>query len=231
MRSALLAVLIAALVIALPASRVHAAPADSTLQGLPLSIDGTFGDSWGETITIGRLLPGVYHLVSTAGWEGVGFLQNGRYDGVFRTASPARNARGHQVILSRDDGALEVHTTNEGSDQTTIDIWHRRQEHFPNGPLEARDEYPYVEQLPEVVLKVPASYPAEARKAGIQGTVMLQALVMEDGTVLDTKILKGIPLLDDAAVDCVRQWRFKPALDKGKPVPVWVAVPIKFSLH
>jgi len=231
MRSAALALVIVALRISLLACVVHAAPADSTLLGFPPSMDGTFGDSQGATITIGRLLPGVYHLVSTAGWEGVGFLQNGRYDGVFRAASPAGNVRGRHLILSRDDGALEVHTTNEGSDQTTTEVWHRRQEHFPNGPLEAQDQYPYVEELPQAVLKVPAAYPAEARKAGIQGTVMVQALVMEDGTVLDTKILKGIPLLDDAALDCVRQWRFKPALAKGKPVPVWVAVPIKFSLH
>jgi TonB family protein len=231
MRSAVLAVLPAALGTWLLASPAHAAPADSTSWGTSLSIDGTYGDSQGETITIGRILPGVYHLVSTAGWEGVGFLQNGRYDGVFRTVSPARNAGGSHVILSRDDGALEVHTTNEGSDQTTIDIWHRRQAHFPNGPPEAQNEYPYVEELPQAVLKVPASYPAEARRAGIQGTVMVQALVMEDGTVLDTKILKSIPILDDAAADCVRQWRFKPALAKGKPVPVWVAVPIKFTLH
>src|SRR5262245_6067849 len=169
MRSAVLLLVIAALRISLLASGVHAAPADSTLLGLDLAIDGTFGDSQGATITIGRLLPGVYHLVSAAGWEGVGFLQNGRYEGVFRTASLAQapSRRGRHVILPRDDGALEVHTTNEGSDQTTIDIWHRRQTHFPNGPLEAQSEYPYVEQLPEEVLKVKAAYSGQARKEGM----------------------------------------------------------------
>ena len=102
----------------------------------------------------------------------------------------------------------------------------------PNeGELPKLGEYIYVEQLPEAVTKVPPEYPEEARRAGVQGTVMVQARVMEDGTVGDAKIVKSIPLLDDAAAACVRQWRFKPALAKGKPVSVWVAVPIQFSLH
>jgi len=49
--------------------------------------------------------------------------------------------------------------------------------------------------------------------------------------VVDTKVVKSIPMLDAAAVACVRQWIFKPALSKGQPVSVWVAVPVKFSLH
>jgi len=43
--------------------------------------------------------------------------------------------------------------------------------------------------------------------------------------------VKSIPALDDAAAACVLQWRFKPAMSKGAPVGVWVAVPVHFSLH
>jgi TonB family protein len=43
--------------------------------------------------------------------------------------------------------------------------------------------------------------------------------------------VKSIPGLDEAAMACLRQWRFKPALAKGQPVVVWVGVPVKFSLH
>jgi len=46
-----------------------------------------------------------------------------------------------------------------------------------------------------------------------------------------TRVLKSIPQLDAAAVRAVRKWRFQPALSDGKPVVVWVAVPVKFSLH
>lgn len=55
--------------------------------------------------------------------------------------------------------------------------------------------------------------------------------MIEDGTVSDTRITGSIPELDAAAAQAVRQWRFKPAQSKGQPVAVWVAVPIKFSLH
>lgn len=92
-------------------------------------------------------------------------------------------------------------------------------------------DYVYVEELPEAIGKVPPKYPLVARKAGVDGTVLVQALVGRDGRVHDTRIVKSIPMLDTAAVEAVRQWTFKPALAKGKPVAVWVAVPVRFTLH
>lgn len=91
-------------------------------------------------------------------------------------------------------------------------------------------EYVYVEELPEALYKVPPSYPDEARRAGVDGTVLVQALIGKDGHVKDTRITNSIPMLDDAAVRAVRQWTFVPAKSKDKPVAVWVAVPVKFSL-
>lgn len=92
-------------------------------------------------------------------------------------------------------------------------------------------EFVYVEELPEAVTKVPPEYPDIARQSGIEGTVQLQALVGKDGRVKDVKVVKGIPVLDDAAVMAVKQWVFKPALTNNKPVAVWVAVPVRFSLR
>jgi periplasmic protein TonB len=92
-------------------------------------------------------------------------------------------------------------------------------------------EYVYVEELPEAVSKVQPLYPDLAREAGVDGTVMVQALVGKDGKIKDTKVVKSIPMLDQSAVTAVRQWVFKPALSNNKPVAVWVAVPVKFSLH
>ena len=59
----------------------------------------------------------------------------------------------------------------------------------------------------------------------------VQALVGKDGRVKDTRVVKSIPMLDTPAVMAVKQWVFKPALSNNKPVAVWVAVPVKFSLH
>ena len=61
--------------------------------------------------------------------------------------------------------------------------------------------------------------------------MVVQALVGKDGRVKDTKVVKSVPVLDDAAVSAVKRWVFKPALSNNKPVAVWVAVPVKFSLN
>ncbi|NOT35004.1 MAG: energy transducer TonB [Candidatus Eisenbacteria bacterium] len=92
-------------------------------------------------------------------------------------------------------------------------------------------EYVYVEELPEAVTKVPPAYPDMAREANVDGTVLVQALVGKNGKVIDVKVVKSIPMLDQAAAEAVRKWIFKPALSNNKPVAVWVAVPVKFSLH
>lgn len=96
--------------------------------------------------------------------------------------------------------------------------------------MPAFGEFVYVEELPEAITKVAPEYPDIARQSGIEGTVMIQALVGKDGKVRDTKVVKSIPVLDDAAVRAVKEWVFKPALTNNKPVAVWVAVPVRFAL-
>jgi protein TonB len=92
-------------------------------------------------------------------------------------------------------------------------------------------EYVYVEELPEAITKVAPIYPDIAREAGVDGVVLVQALVGKDGHVKDVRVVKDIPMLKEAAVTAVRQWVFKPALSNNKPVAVWVAVPVRFSLN
>jgi protein TonB len=92
-------------------------------------------------------------------------------------------------------------------------------------------EYVYVEELPEAITKAQPVYPDLAREAGVDGTVMVQALVGKDGKVKDTKVVKSIPMLDQSAEAAVKQWVFKPALSNNKPVAVWVAVPVTFRLR
>jgi len=75
---------------------------------------------------------------------------------------------------------------------------------------------------------VRGNYPDIARQAGVEGTVVVQALVGTDGNVRDTRIVRSIPMLNGAALEAVRQWRFKPAATGGKPVATWVSVPISF---
>ena len=92
-------------------------------------------------------------------------------------------------------------------------------------------DYVYVTQLPEAIERTVPEFPLTARQAGVSGTVMVQVLVLADGTVGDTHVIKSIPPLDDAAVSCVRKWKFKPAQNDKGATPVWVAIPVTFTLH
>lgn len=75
-------------------------------------------------------------------------------------------------------------------------------------------------------------YPEIARDAGIEGRVVVQAFISEKGEVLETFILSGMPAtgLDEAAAKGVRRTRFKPAVQRDKPIAVWMAFPINFTL-
>ncbi len=92
-------------------------------------------------------------------------------------------------------------------------------------------EYVYTDELPEKITHVQPVYPDIAREAGVDGTVMVQALVGKDGRVKDVRVVKSIPMLDQAAITAVKGWVFKPALSNNKPVAVWVGCPVKFSLR
>ncbi len=76
-------------------------------------------------------------------------------------------------------------------------------------------------------------YPQEAKDAGIEGTIIVHAFVDENGQVQETKILKGIPNtgFDEAAVAAIKGVSFEPAKDEGKPVGIWISVPVNFKLN
>ncbi|MCG8605648.1 TonB family protein [bacterium] len=75
-------------------------------------------------------------------------------------------------------------------------------------------------------------YPEIARKAGIEGRVIVQVLVSEKGEVVKTRVIKslGHSGCDEAAVEAIRKVKWKPALQRDKPVKVWVAIPVIFKL-
>jgi len=61
--------------------------------------------------------------------------------------------------------------------------------------------------------------------------VLVRVLVGEDGFVKDQIIIQSVPMLDDAAASAAQTAVFKPALQKDKPVAVWMVIPIEFKLH
>jgi periplasmic protein TonB len=77
---------------------------------------------------------------------------------------------------------------------------------------------------------VAPTYPPEAGRARIQGTVVLWAVIGKDGSVEDVRVESGLPILAQAAIDAVKQWRYKPYLLNGEPVEVDSRITINFTL-
>jgi protein TonB len=83
---------------------------------------------------------------------------------------------------------------------------------------------------PEKLHHVNPTYPPIALSARVEGIVILEALIGEDGRVRDVRVLRSTPLLDGAAADAVKQWRFRPTLLNEQAVPVLMTVTVSFSL-
>jgi periplasmic protein TonB len=84
---------------------------------------------------------------------------------------------------------------------------------------------------PQKVHHVAPTYPPIAQAARVSGTVILDALIAEDGSVRDVKVMRSVTLLDAAAIEAVRQWRFTPTLLNGVPVQVIMTVTVTFNLN
>jgi TonB family protein len=98
---------------------------------------------------------------------------------------------------------------------------------FAAGAVRAEGEI----QPPKLVKETAPVYPEAARVAGVQGVVILSVKTDETGKVADTMVLRSIPLLDQAAIDAVRQWVYEPFLQDGKPVPIVFTVTVRFLLQ
>lgn len=86
-------------------------------------------------------------------------------------------------------------------------------------------------KAPMKVKHVNPVYPEQAQQARVQGVVVCEAVIDRDGKVADAKILRSIPLLDEAALAALRQWEFEPTLLNGEPVPIIMTVTVNFSLQ
>jgi len=91
-----------------------------------------------------------------------------------------------------------------------------------------------VAQLPEPprkIVDVRPVYPEIARNARVEGTVILEAVLDTSGNVTQLRVVRSIPLLDQAALDAVRRWRYSPTMYGGRPVSVLMTITIRFTLN
>jgi protein TonB len=81
-----------------------------------------------------------------------------------------------------------------------------------------------------LIRKVNPTYPPLARQARISGTVILRAVISKDGSIENLSLVSGHPMLAPAAIDAVKQWKYKPYLLNGEPVEVDTEVQVNFTL-
>ncbi|MEM9763613.1 MAG: energy transducer TonB [Pseudomonadota bacterium] len=98
----------------------------------------------------------------------------------------------------------------------------------PEGPIHVGGDV----NPPEKLHYPPPQYTEIARKARVQGVVIVQAIIDKTGSVNNVKVLKGLPMgLDEEAVKAIKQWKFKPATLNGKPVDVYYNLTVNFRLQ
>lgn len=99
----------------------------------------------------------------------------------------------------------------------------------PSGPKVVFIPY---DDPPVAMTPIRPKYPEIAQEAGIEGVVVVQAFIDEKGRVKETLILKGVPNtgLDEAAMQAIRNTRFRPAKQRERAVGVWISIPVNFRL-
>ncbi len=127
-----------------------------------------------------------------------------------------------EIVPSSDPGAEETigETVFDPADRVAVPV--------PTRPTGYVDFY---DRPPVLVERVDPVYPEMARQAELEGVVLLKVGIDEHGRVREAVVLQSIDGLDEAALEAIYHWRFEPAMQRDIPVPVWYAVPIRFSLR
>jgi protein TonB len=104
---------------------------------------------------------------------------------------------------------------------------------LPPAPVRAQAPLPVGGDIkpPMKIKDATPAYPAVARAAQVQGIVIVRATIGPDGKVQDAQILRSVRLLDEAALDAVRQWEYTPTLLNGTPIAIVMTVTVNFRLR
>jgi len=87
-----------------------------------------------------------------------------------------------------------------------------------------------VEQA-QLISRIEPRYPPLAAQIHLEGTVRLHAIISRDGSIRSLEVVSGHPLLDQAALDAVRQWRYHPTMLDGEPIEVETTITVVFQLR
>jgi len=132
------------------------------------------------------------------------------------------------VLATREEMAEIVapEISTQAGDDIVVDI--AEEDYLPS-----IDEFVPVEIIAEMIYYETPPYPRLAEQAGLEGLVWVKALVGSDGAVRDAVVYKssGTPSLDDAAIAAAPKCKFKPAIQNGRPVAMWVTYKVEFILQ
>ncbi len=144
---------------------------------------------------------------------------------IHRPPPPARPAI---PVASEDEDIPDELTI----DETEIDFSQPVEELPPPPPEEEEPIVPFhaLSEKPEVIKRVEPKYPELARKAGIEGMVVVKVLINTKGRVEKVEVIKSHPMLDDAAIAAAKQFVFKPGKQRDRYVKVWMTIPFTFKL-
>ena len=132
------------------------------------------------------------------------------------------------VPIESEDEDLADDLTIEETDLESFEAWDAP----PPPPEGPRVKFIPYDDPPKPLTLIKPKYPEIAQEAGIEGTVIVQVFIDKKGRVKETSILQGIPNtgLDEAAIEAIRNTRFKPAKQRERAVGVWISIPINFRL-
>jgi protein TonB len=90
-----------------------------------------------------------------------------------------------------------------------------------------------VDKTPQVLKRGPVPYPESARRNRLSGDVLIRFLLNEKGEISHIQVIHADPpeVFNNSALMAIQKWKFSPAVKDGKPVPVWVELPMHFSLR
>jgi len=153
-------------------------------------------------------------------------------DAIDVSSAGTRQVEVHTDATATDTASSSATTTSPVPTETAAPAEPAQQVHVATDNGGVYSAVPPGGTQPEETDRVVPRYPMMARRAGIQGPVVVRGIVRRDGTIDNVEVIKDLPYgLGDAAKDAVSEWHFRPATYRGEPIDVYYTVTVNFRLQ
>jgi len=153
-------------------------------------------------------------------------------DAIDVSSAGTRQVEVHTDTTATDTASSSATTTSPVPTETAAPAEPAQQVHVATDNGGVYSAVPPGGTQPEETDRVVPRYPMMARRAGIQGPVVVRGIVRRDGTIDNVEVIKDLPYgLGDAAKDAVSEWHFRPATYRGEPIDVYYTVTVNFRLQ